>query len=98
MVRLHKKETEEEQPKVERKIYPEIQFLRNDDFQKQANDMDLENQKALLQKMRDNREFYKKILIEPEKRKNPGSHRYRDAEKKLSLLCDNGKYLSNILK
>ena len=69
-----------------------------DKFQPQVKNMPLDEQKQVLDKMKAEREFYKKVLAEDYRVKNPGSYRYADAQARLTRLNDNGKYLAELIK
>ena len=61
-------------------------------------DAPLEDKKALLEKFRNNKLFYKRVLEEPRRKERPNSVRYRDAEIKIGLINEKGKYLSKLIK
>lgn len=66
-------------------------------FLAKTKEYDLEQKKRLLEEMRSERNFYKTILKEDHRAKNPGSFRYADAEARLERLQANGLELSKLI-
>ena len=58
---------------------------------------DVQQKTRLLEDMRSARNFYKTILKEDHRAKNPGSFRYADAEARLERLQANGLELSKLI-
>ena len=60
-------------------------------------DLPENKRKAILDKMREERMFYEKIMKEPFREKHPDSYRYGDAAFRLTKLNANGKTLHDSL-
>ena len=62
-----------------------------------ATKLSVEAHELLMEKLRSSREFYKKILSEERRKKNPNSFRYEDAEKNIQRYNVQGKILKELL-
>jgi hypothetical protein len=72
--------------------------IPNDRFEEWLKNIDLDAANLLLVKLRSEREFYKKILDEEYRKKNPSSFRYTDADKKLKIIRFQGPILNDYIK
>jgi len=72
-------------------------IMAGDNFKSWASSLNPEVVKLLLEKHRNNRNFYKKILQEELRETNPNSFRYEDAEKKMKKYNVQGKILKEIV-
>ena len=60
--------------------------------------LSLEAHALLLERLRSSREFYKRILSEERRKKNPSSYRYENAEAHLKKYNSQGKLLNELLE
>ena len=60
--------------------------------------LSLEAHTLLLSKLKSSREFYKRMLLEERRKKNPNSFRYEDAEIHIRKYNIQGKTLNDLLE
>lgn len=66
-------------------------------FRQAALKLDKVQKESMLREMRLDRDFYKKVLEEDYRKKNPDSYRYVDAGIRIELLNRNGKLLKQLI-
>ena len=72
-------------------------YLNEDDFKDKINKLNDSSRQILINRMRNEKQFYKKILEEKYREKNPESYRYRDADIRIEILNRNGKILKSVI-
>ena len=72
-------------------------YLNEDDFKDKINKVNDSSRQILINRMRNEKQFYKKILEEKYREKNPESYRYRDADIRIEILNRNGKILKSVI-
>lgn len=72
--------------------------MRDDLFESFINEMSVEEMNILLIHLRSERNFYKKVLEEKYREKNPSSWRYKDAQEKLEKLNFQGPKLKQLIE
>ena len=72
-------------------------YLNEDDFKDKINKLNDSRRQILINRMRNEKQFYKKILEEKYREKNPESYRYRVADIRIEILNRNGKILKSVI-
>jgi hypothetical protein len=85
------------QQEIEASLVKQEFYLPDEQFKKAALKLVKTNREILLRKMRLDRDFYKNILNESHREKNPGSYRYVDAKLRIEILNRNGKLLKSLI-
>lgn len=85
------------QKEIKENLVKQPFYLPDKQFTEAALKLENTNREILLRKMRLDRDFYKNILNEPHREKNPGSYRYVDAQLRIETLNHNGKLLKTLI-
>ncbi|MFA5432912.1 MAG: hypothetical protein GX567_11940 [Clostridia bacterium] len=83
--------------RVEKGFGASLMNSKEEDFNKLMSTLSLDECQSIITYMKIEREFYKKVLTEEYRKKNPNSFRYRDATKFIEKVNEKGKLLKSII-
>jgi len=92
------KDQEQAAKAIEKHYGKAFTSMENQEFINIMSSEPLKECESVIEYLKDNRNFYKKVLDEEYRKKNPNSFRYREADKILPLLNEKGKLLKSIIE